>query len=279
MIRSRYDLLAGFLHRHRLHCALEGALTAGVDGAAQLPAMVPDQRRAIIVVGMHRSGTSIVSRTLEALGVHMGGDTTTENHESEFFLDRNDAMLAVAGGSWDWPNPFVDWLRADHENRAGTEPVDACARVARAWLTSTQARSYWKGHRGETHQFGWKEPRNSITWPIWHRVFPNALWINVERDDAAVVASLVTRSQRILGQRTWKSWRALDPHQCSSLHAEYRASIGALRSRIDADSFLTIQYADLVADPVAVLDELTTAGVGDPSRVDAAASLVRRRAP
>ena len=42
----------------------------------------------VVVVGMHRSGTSLVSRILDDCGVMMGKDLQ-EDHESIFFISLN----------------------------------------------------------------------------------------------------------------------------------------------------------------------------------------------
>ena len=41
-----------------------------------------------VIVGMHRSGTSLVSRILDQSGVFMGLDLQ-EDHESRFFIELN----------------------------------------------------------------------------------------------------------------------------------------------------------------------------------------------
>ena len=43
----------------------------------------------VVVVGMHRSGTSLVSRILDDCGVMMGKDLQ-EDHESIFFISLNE---------------------------------------------------------------------------------------------------------------------------------------------------------------------------------------------
>ena len=56
----------------------------------------------IVVVGMHRSGTSLVSRLLDKLGILMGRDLQ-EDHESKFFIGLNKWIYANAGADWARP--------------------------------------------------------------------------------------------------------------------------------------------------------------------------------
>ena len=52
----------------------------------------------VVVVGMHRSGTSLVSRILDDCGVMMGKDLQ-EDHESLFFIGLNEWIYDNAGAS------------------------------------------------------------------------------------------------------------------------------------------------------------------------------------
>ena len=55
-----------------------------------------------VIVGMHRSGTSLVSRILDQSGVFMGLDLQ-EDHESRFFIELNKWIYENAGADWARP--------------------------------------------------------------------------------------------------------------------------------------------------------------------------------
>ncbi|MEX0585828.1 MAG: hypothetical protein WD176_04250, partial [Pirellulales bacterium] len=66
-------------------------------------------RRIICVLGMHRSGTSLVTRLLNLLGVDLGVSAAlrpadrfnpTGYWEHQAFIDINDELLRRLGGSW-----------------------------------------------------------------------------------------------------------------------------------------------------------------------------------
>ena len=61
----------------------------------------------VVVVGMHRSGTSLVSRILDDCGVMMGKDLQ-EDHESIFFISLNEWIYGNAGASWERPGALSE---------------------------------------------------------------------------------------------------------------------------------------------------------------------------
>src|ERR1039458_6747839 len=69
----------------------------------------------IIIIGMHRSGTTMLARQLEALSVFMGKKKEA-NHESTFFLNVNRWLMAQSGGSWDNPQA-IHYLLENREAR------------------------------------------------------------------------------------------------------------------------------------------------------------------
>jgi hypothetical protein len=88
-----------------------------VDALTSSP-MPPDARAhatVVCVLGMHRSGTSLVARMLNLLGVHLGPDprvlTSGKDNPTGYweyrpFVDINDAILERFGGQWDQPPAF-----------------------------------------------------------------------------------------------------------------------------------------------------------------------------
>ena len=56
-----------------------------------------------MIIGMHRSGTSMLSRTLRKCGVFVGADVQSDC-ESSLFLSINDALFTRCYSIWN--NPF-----------------------------------------------------------------------------------------------------------------------------------------------------------------------------
>ncbi len=70
----------------------------------------------IIVVGMHRSGTTMLVRQLEALGLFMGSKKES-NYESTFFLNINRWLMTQTGGAWDNPQSIHYLLQNEKARR------------------------------------------------------------------------------------------------------------------------------------------------------------------
>src|SRR5687768_18097338 len=77
------------------------------------------QARPVAVVGMHRSGTSMVAKLLQQAGLNLGDETNLmppaeENPEGFYehleFVRLNDEVLNAAGAGWDCPPAAgFDW--------------------------------------------------------------------------------------------------------------------------------------------------------------------------
>ena len=144
----------------------------------------------IIVIGMHRSGTSLLSRILSQAGVFMGADTD-RNHESYFFQKLNIWLLNQCGGRWDHPG-VIDDLLVDMKIRTQTteylrQQIGSPKLIRYLGLARTLSRF------NRLDAWGWKDPRNTFTLPLWMDVFPNARIINVYRHGVDVAASLQFR--------------------------------------------------------------------------------------
>jgi hypothetical protein len=157
----------------------------------------------LIVIGAHRSGTSVVSHMLATLGVYMGpqagyapdgvrfveGDARLEwNGEAPPFYFQNERLLARAGAAWNRVEPFLR-VRDD----AGF--AERSRRMLQLATFGSLARGYL-APLPPTYigPWGWKDPRNSLTLPYWLRLFPQARIIHVRRDPKEVAESLHRRA-------------------------------------------------------------------------------------
>lgn len=210
----------------------------------------------IVVLGMHRSGTSLVSRMLDSVGVHMGDDLES-NHESLSFQSVNRWLLSEQGASWTRPAPA---LRAFRDEAT----VGAVAEAA-AGIWSETPHTF--GDPGETGAWGWKDPRNTITLPVWASIFPDARVVHVVRSGIDVALSLQRRELR-----SFKVFRGgvevLRPpflRRCFRLWDVYTRAAERLENRVR--DFARVRYEDLTADPVrelgGLLDALDVSVPGD----------------
>jgi hypothetical protein len=140
----------------------------------------------LCITGMHRSGTSMVARLLNLCGLYLGRDedllpAAPDNPEgfweNRHFLRLNDALLGRAGGAWDCPPP---------PPAGGWETGVAFGRLRR------RARKLVDRFRGR-EPWGWKDPRNCLTLPVWRAAAPGLKTLLCVRHPLAVAESLWAR--------------------------------------------------------------------------------------
>lgn len=151
--------------------------------------------RPIIILGMHRSGTSLLTRMLERLGLFVGARTET-HREATFFLNLNRWLLRQAGAQWDRPAPFDDLLAHDPSRRRAVEYLeDHCESFRRIEYVGLDR--YLDDGPPWTFEspWGWKDPRNTYTLPIWEEVFPEPKVVYIERNGVDVADSLYRRNE------------------------------------------------------------------------------------
>lgn len=152
----------------------------------------------VVVMGMHRSGTSMVIRMLRRLGVFTGWELDA-NGEAVFFVLRNRAVLEAQGARWDRPGPIDEVL----ESAPLRERVVAALERD---LHSPSVMSYlgpagYLLHRSPARlrrPWGWKDPRNTLLLPLWLEIFPSARVVHVVRNGVDVALSLAGRERRRL---------------------------------------------------------------------------------
>ena len=172
----------------------------------------------LLVLGMHRSGTSLLAGVLERLGVALPGDVIAgDQHNPSGYFEWADVValqerLLIDLDRW-WPSA------------AGVEPLPA------DWLSApatTAFRAALRGHleRSMAQQsdlWAIKDPRSSLLLPIWIDLarelgLPLRLVLAV-RDPAEVVQSLLRRDAAVTGMNLGRAQRLWWLHNLSVLHA------------------------------------------------------------
>lgn len=149
----------------------------------------------VIIIGMHRSGTSMIARLLEAAGLFLG-KKKDQNCEALLFLRINDWLLRQSGGSWDNPEPIHRLLEND---QIGLLVGTYIRRLLKSFhvCSFTGIRNYLRYRSLENFDiaWGWKDPRNTFTLPFWLEIFPDAKIIHIYRHGVDVSHSLKVRQQ------------------------------------------------------------------------------------
>ena len=138
----------------------------------------------VVVLGMHRSGTSAVTRAVNLLGVPLGRsddiysaeDNPSGHWESRTLCALNDVILHTFGG-FDMAMPPMpgSWLRS----------------VRAEHLRGVMRAAFDDVYRGE--RWLWKDPRICLTLPLWREVLDDFCVVYVVRDAGPVIRSLHRR--------------------------------------------------------------------------------------
>lgn len=158
--------------------------------------------RAVLVLGMHRSGTSAIARGLATLGVYLGNDFLDAQPENPtgYWEDRNvvaldDRVLKELGLSWD-ATGLIERRQLD-------------SRRVRA--LQREAAQYCGGAFGARPLWGFKDPRAIRVLPFWEGALAacdsDDSYVVVIRNPRSVAASLFAR-QKMDAEQAYRLWNA-----------------------------------------------------------------------
>lgn len=145
-----------------------------------------DVVRGVFVLGVHRSGTSAVTRLVNLLGVPLcreadrlppGVGNRSGHWESRSLSRRDEQLLHAVGAGWDCPPPVAEQSAAALLAAVRTGPARAAFR-----------RSHPEG------RWVWKDPRLCVLLPFWRAVLPGEqVGVLVIRHPHEVATSLASR--------------------------------------------------------------------------------------
>jgi hypothetical protein len=133
----------------------------------------------LLILGMHRSGTSCLAGGLECAGLYLGkvnteaGFNKKGNRENESIRDLHDEVLA--SGNFQWDNPPLQPLDWNPEQRSKLKSLTADLSAQPRW--------------------GVKDPRTVFCLKGWHELFSPS-YVVTFRHPVAVARSLETRARK-----------------------------------------------------------------------------------
>jgi GT2 family glycosyltransferase len=164
-----------------------------------------DVGSALVVTGMHRSGTSFVASLLHAAGYPMGETLlAADRHngrgyfEDVEFLELNRRMLAASVPA-DAPG-HADWGWTEDEAR-DTGAFQAFGAAADALIAARRGRGTPWGC------WGWKDPRTSLLLDFWHARLPEARYVFVYRFPWEVADSMQRLGADVFLSHPGYAWR------------------------------------------------------------------------
>jgi hypothetical protein len=208
------------------------------------------QAFAILVAGMHRSGTSATAGALQHLGIALGeqlmvgGDDNPKGYfEHEGVVGVHDELLRELGSWWSDPRPLPEgWLATPAARRA----EEALVRIIRRDFAGSPV-------------WAVKDPRACRLLPLWSRCLDRlgiaSGVLHVVRSPGEVAASLRARNgfSTALGELLWLR------HVTTAISDSRGVARGV------------VMYESLLADPPGSIAQ-ALAAMGVPTRTDAAAS-------
>lgn len=176
--------------RIRGDCATDSGGAASAEGDCATPKARP-RRQVLLVIGMHRSGTSALTRVINLHGMALGSElmgaiadvNETGFWENQSIVTLHDRLLAGIGSSWDDPRELREgWLE------------DALAAGYLEQLVALIEREF-----GDAGDWAVKDPRLCRLLPLWLRALAD---LDIEpklifalRHPAEVASSLMKRDQ------------------------------------------------------------------------------------
>ncbi|MEC7932762.1 MAG: hypothetical protein VX218_10810, partial [Pseudomonadota bacterium] len=160
-----------------------------------LAASAATRRTAVMIVAMHRSGTSALSRALNLMGCDMpprliGADqwNSAGYWESKPIKDLNEEMLVSGGGEWsEWQEFNPGWFKSSAVQRFRDRAIE---------LVGSEF--------GDSPLFVFKDPRLSILMPFWRSVLEELgiepVAIHPLRNPVEVARSLERRNNFLISK-------------------------------------------------------------------------------
>jgi Sulfotransferase family len=260
-----------------------------VDWTARHPEVAAETiERPLIVIGMFRAGTTLLSRLLDqdprnrALLMWEAGDSvpppTPENHRAGPRVDAvhaSNAMLAQI-------NPMIEVVHHEQADEA-TECItvmgqdfksltyEAIANVPGydEWLMGVDQRSAYEYHRsvlqvlqsgGVRGRWTLKSPHHAIALEHLTAVYPDARLVLLHRDPVVLTASVCSLITTLSSTFTDADHRAYIARHWPAMLDESIRRIEVFRAAHPEFPIVDVQYADLVTDPIGTVTSIYSAG-------------------
>ena len=182
------------------------------------------KQRALIILGMHRSGTSMLAGSLRQTGLSLGNINTKATHnkkgnmEHPAIMHMQEHLLISNGGSWDNPPNEIKWEKLHLS-------------VRDLFISSFKEEDMW----------GFKDPRTLLTIEGWLEVIPDAEFVGIFRNPSSVVQSLQKRNDFTI-EKSLELWKIYN-ERLLQLHNIYNFPLIEFHQNI---SLLTNKLNELV---------------------------------
>lgn len=151
----------------------------------------------ILITGVPRSGTSMVSGLCHISGVWKGKTIGPSKENPKGFFENASLRESVL-------KPYLRSIKADPLGQDPLPLLSDCAidqniknRIKRVLLDEGYHRGPWL----------WKDAKLLLTFPLWVALYPDAKWIIVRRNQDAIAESCM-KTGFMRARRTFKEWQS-----------------------------------------------------------------------
>lgn len=142
----------------------------------------------VVIIGMHRSGTTLLTKVLDEYGIFMGYNVE-QNSEAIPFLSLNENIFNKIGSNWyEVESSELNISRNFTQLAAFASKKMKSHKFIRQYLQDIDPKK-----EVDFLGWGWKDPRNTFTLPIYKEIFPNLKSIHIYRNPMDVANSLRNR--------------------------------------------------------------------------------------
>ncbi|MFN8282889.1 MAG: sulfotransferase [Chitinophagales bacterium] len=225
-------------------------------------------RQPVIILGMHRSGTTMITKMLENLGLFVGAEKEI-NHEAIFFWEINNWIFDLHTSTAE--KPYNMRFRNPSCDKVVLESLDYFLQSSRRKKYLGNFTTKYKNIKDVDFPFGWKDPKNTFTIDFWKHIFPNPKIIHIYRNPIDSVSSYIERDLIKYNQFdwTWKKKLKRDFLISNNFHRNFRLTTiqegfdlwqeyveKAASLKHEFPDYLEIKYEDFLANPFELLKQL-----------------------
>jgi hypothetical protein len=205
------------------------------------PLSLPPEKRDVVCVLGGRSGTSLVARLVNILGVDLGPPeqlmaANAANEKGFFehtkFVAINDEILARYGAKW----PKMVMLPEGWENSPKHDDLrDRALKQIRADFVNSPL-------------WGWKDPRTCATLPFWRRLIPNMRFVICMRNPIDTARSNAQSLKAVIKDARWNWLESMQDTLVQSGVASWIEFIYLMLHHTQGWPRMTLLYEDVMDD-------------------------------
>jgi hypothetical protein len=259
-----------------------------VDWIRRHPEVAAERIEApIVVIGMFRAGTTFLSQLLDQdprnrtllrweandsvpppshADFRSGPRVDSARLSSDLLEDLNPRMKAIHHEDAAGPTECISVMSQDFKSLSW-EAITNVPGYSR-WLLAADQRSAYEYHRsvlqtlqsgGVRGQWTLKSPHHAIALDALTAVYPDARLVLLHRDPVVLCASVCSLISTLSGTFTDADHTSYIAAHWTTMLEESVRRIDAFRAETPTHQIVDVQYADLVQDPVATIEDLYAA--------------------